>query len=333
MSHELPPPARMLNLTIGFYVSQALHVAAKLGIADLLKGGSKDSQELASVTGTHAPSLYRLLRALASVGVFSEDAAGKFSSTPLGAMLETGKMREFAVFMGEAWHWRVWEEALYSIETGKPAFEKVYGMPGWEWFSKNPGPAGTFDAAMTSFTQSIIPAVVSGYDFSGIRTLVDVGGGHGSLLCAILKANPILSGIVVDQSHVVEGAKKRIASEGLGSRAEAAGGDFFKSVPPADAYIMKHIIHDWDDEQARTILANCRKAMASGGRVILVEGVVPPGNAPSFDKLLDLEMLLFPAGRERTEREFRELLDAAGLRLTQVIPIPAPVQLIEAVAK
>jgi hypothetical protein len=186
---------------------------------------------------------------------------------------------------------------------------------------------------MTSFTQSIIPAIVGGYDYSGIQTLADVGGGHGSLLCAILKANPKMKGIVFDQPQVVEGAKGRIDSEKLGMRCETVGGDFFKSVPAADGYIMKHIIHDWDDERARTILANCRKAMVKGGRVLLVEGIVPPGNVPSFDKLLDLEMLLFPAGKERTEKEFRELFDSAGLRLTKVIPLPAPVQIIEAMAK
>ena len=333
MSHDAPPQARMLGMIIGSFVSQALYVAAKLGIADLLGKGPKDSKELAAATATHAPSLYRLLRALGSVGVLSEDANGRFTLTPLGETLQVGKMREFAILMGAPFHWRVWEETLHAIQTGKPSFEKVHGQPAFEWLSKNPEPAQIFDGAMTSFTTSLLPAIVGAYDFSGIGKLVDVGGGHGALLCAVLKASPKTSGVIYDLPHVIEGARKRIADEKLEARCQIVNGDFFASVPPADAYLMKHIIHDWDDEKALTILKNCRKAMAKGGRVLLVEGVVPPGDAPSFDKLLDLEMLLFPAGRERTEAEFRELFRSADLELTKLIPTPSPVCLLEARAR
>jgi len=332
MDHELPPPARMLHLITGFFVTQAVYAAAKLGIADLLKAGPKDADELAKATGAHAPSLYRILRALASVGVFSEDAQKRFSSTPVGECLQAGKMKEFAVFMGEPWHWRVYEETLHSVMTGKQAFDKVYGVPPFEWLTKNPGPAASFDAAMTSFTTSIIPAIIEAAPLQGIRTLIDVGGGHGALIRAILKANPSMNGAVYDMPSVVAGAKGPIAADKLEGRCRAEGGDFFASVPAADAYILKHIIHDWNDERARTILRNCRKSLAPGGRVLLVEGVVPPGDAPSFDKLLDLEMLLIPGGKERTEAEFRALFESADLRLTRVIPTRSPVFILEAMA-
>ena len=330
MTHPLPPEAQLLGLITGYMLSQGAYVAAKFGIADQLKSGPKSADELAKSCGAHAPSLYRMLRMLASVGVFSEGEDGKFSATQVGELLQSGKMRDMAIMMAAPFHWRVYEDMLYSITTGKPAFDKVHGTPAFQWLSKKPEEAQIFDNAMTSFTMSLLPVISGACNLSGVKKLVDVGGGHGILLCHLLKANPGLQGVVYDMPHVIEGTKKRIAAEGLSSRCEAVGGSFFESVPTADAYIMKHIIHDWDDEKAGVILKHCRKSMSKDGRVILVEAVVPPGNTPSFDKVLDLEMLMIPSGKERTEKEFRELFKSAGLKLEKIIPTPSPVQILEA---
>ena len=331
---ELPPPVAMLHMIQGFWVSRALYVAAKLGIPDLLKDEPKSSADLAHATGTHAPSLYRVLRALDSVGVFAEDDRGRFALTPLGATLRTdvpGSLRYFAIEeLGEN-HYSAWEKVLHSVETGAIAFNHVYGASKWQYMAEHPDEAKIFDAAMSSFSSVVAAAVVAAYDFSSSATVVDIGGGDGTLLTAILKGNPQLRGVLADLPHVAEGAQRRFKTEGLADRCEIAAGSFFESAPAGDTYVLKWIIHDWDNQRSAAILKNCRSAMATNGRVLLVEAVIQPGTATSFSKYVDLNMLVMTGGRERTEAEYRALLDSAGLRLTRIVPTHTEMSIIEAV--
>jgi len=304
----------------GFWVSRALYVAAKLGIPDLLKDEPKSSADLAEATGTHAPSLYRVLRALDSVAVFTEDDRGSFALTPLGATLRTdvpGSLRYFAIEeLGENLY-PAWEKVLHSVETGAIAFNRVYGASKWQYMAEHPDEAKIFNAAMSSFSSVVAAAVVAAYDFSSSATVVDIGGGDGTLLAAILKGKPQLRGVLADLPHVAEGAQRRFKTEGLADRCEVAPGSFFEVVPAGDTYVLKWIIHDWDDQRSAAILKNCRSAMATKGRVLLVEAVIQPGTATSFSKYMDLNMLVMTGGRERTEAKYGALLDSAGLRLTR----------------
>jgi hypothetical protein len=324
----------MLQMIQGFWVSRAIYVACKLGIPDLLKDGPKTSEELAQATGTHAPSLYRLLRALDSVGVVAEVDLRRFTLTPVGATLRTdvpGSLRYFAIEeLGEN-HYTAWEQVLHSVTTGGIAFNHVFGKSLWQHMTEHPPSARIFDEAMTSFSSVVAAEVVAAYDFSPSKKVVDVGGGDGILLTAILKANPQLRGAVADRPDVVPGTHRRFAAEGIAERAEAAGVDFFESVPSADTYVLKWIIHDWDDERSVAILKNCRKAMAEGGKVLLVEGVLQPGAATSFSKFLDLNMLVMTGGRERTQAEYGALFDAAGLKLARIVPTHTEMSVIEGV--
>jgi ubiquinone/menaquinone biosynthesis C-methylase UbiE len=323
----------MLQLISGFWISRAIYVAAKLGIADLVKDGPQPVAALAEATGTHAPSLYRVLRALAGVGVFVENQDGRFASTPPAATLQTdapGSLRAFAmVELGEE-HYPAWGALLHSVKTGAIAFDHVFGMNVWQCYAQNPENARTFDDAMSSMTNVINAAIIAAYDFSSIGTVVDVAGGHGNLIASILKANPAMRGILLDVPHVIEGARHRIEAEGLADRCELVAGDFFESVPGGgDAYVLKWIIHDWDDERSVAILKNCRRAMAENGRLLIIEAVIPPGNEPSFGKFMDLNMLVMTGGRERTEAEFGDLLAAAGFKLTRIVPTQSAMCLIE----
>ena len=334
-AQDVPADAVLLQLITGSLVSQAVYVAAKLGVADLLTSGARTPRELAESTGAHAPSLYRVLRALASVGVFSEREDGAFELTPMAWVLQSnvaGSLRDTAIFMGEEWHWRVWGHMLHSVKTGETAWSHVHGAEIFPYLAANPEPSAIFDRAMTSFSHSAAEAVVEAYDFSGIEQIVDVAGGHGSLLARILRKSPATKGVLFDQTHVIEAARGYIESAGLGGRVEFLSGDFFESVPEgADAYVMKHIIHDWDDERSIVILKNIARAMNKDGRVLVVEMVVPRGNGPHFGKILDLEMLVAPGGVERTEAEYVSLFARAGLRLSRIVPTKSPYCVIEAV--
>lgn len=330
---EVPPPVAMLKMLEGFWASRSVYAAAKLGLPDLLKNGAKTLEELASGTGAHAGSLYRLLRALVSIGVFNEDESRRFSLTPLGATLRTdvpGSLR-FVVIeeLGEN-HYTAWEKLLYSIRTGDIAFNHIYGKSKWEYMSEHADEARIFDEAMASFGSVVSAAIVQAYDFSASHTVVDVGGGKGSLLAAILQANQEVRGALFDAPHVVEAARDYLTSEGVMPRCEVIGGDFFQSAPSADTYVLRWIIHDWDDERSIAILKNCRKAMSPAGKVLLVEAVLKPGTATSFAKFLDLNMLVMTGGRERTEAEYANLLKAAGLNLTRIIPTRTEMSVIEA---
>ncbi len=334
-SPYIPPPVAMLQMILGFWASRAVYIAAKLGIADLLGEQPKSAAELAEATGTHAPSVYRVLRALASVGVFAEDETGRFALTPLAATLRSGvpgSLRAFAtVELGEE-HYPAWGDVLHSVKTGEIAFNHVFGMSPWEFFATNPENAKTFDEAMTNMTLVVNDAIMTSYDFSPIGKIVDVGGGHGSLIASILKANPKMEGVLFDVPHVIEGASHLIEAESPLERCELVAGDFFESVPSGgDAYMLKWIIHDWDEERSVVILKNCHRAMVEDGKLLLVEAVIPRGSAPFFHKFMDLNMLVMTGGRERTEAEYRTLFEAAGFRLTNISPTQTEMSVIEGV--
>ena len=337
MIQELPPPVQLMQMLFGFAASRAIGVSAELHIADLLKDGSKSAEELAQQTGVHARSLYRVLRACASIGVYSEDNEKKFSLTPLAEPLLSdtpGSLRAFAEMITCDWQFQTWAELPYSVKTGKPSFDKVHGKSSFDYFWSNEKAGKVFNDAMTSNSAFSSVAVVNAYNYSSISKLVDVGGGHGFLLASILSKNSNVKGVLYDTPAIVAEAKKLLNQHGVTERCEIEGGDFFESVPAGgDAYIMKHIIHDWNDEQCFTLLQNCRKAMTDGGKVLVVEMVVPEGNEPSPAKFLDLQMLQYLPGCERTEKEYRELFDKAGLKLTSIIPTMSPFSIIEGISK
>ncbi|MDQ3713866.1 MAG: acetylserotonin O-methyltransferase [Acidobacteriota bacterium] len=332
---QLPPEAILSQMLWGGLIQQSIYAVTKLGVADLLAEKSQTAAELAANTETHAPSLYRVLRTLASVGIFAENADGKFELTPIAALLRKdapNSMRDFALMLGGEWHWRIFSELMHSVKTGATAQEKACGAELFEYLANNPENAKVFNRAMTSHSQAAVPAIVEGYDFSGIDKLVDIGGGQGILLAGILKANPQTQGILFDMPSVIAGESELLEKEGVTARVEKVSGDFFQSVSAgADAYLMKHIIHDWDDEQSIKILQNIYSAMNGNGKVLIVEMVIPEGNEPSPSKILDLQMLIGTGGKERTEKEYRELLETAGFRLTRIIPTRSPLSIVEAV--
>jgi hypothetical protein len=310
-----------------YWTSQCVIVAAKLRLADHVHGGPKTAEELAKLTDTHAPSLYRMLRALASNGVFAEDGQRRFRQTELSETLRSdvpGTQRPLAILFGDE-HYASWGELEYSVRTGKTAFDKVYGKPCFDWLAEHPEQAANFDAAMVAVHGMESAAMCEAYDFSSFGAVVDVGGGNGSLISQVLERFPTVKGVLYDLPHVVERAKPN-----LPARCAAVGGSFFESVPAGgDAYLMRHIIHDWDEPKCLTILGHVRKVIPPAGKLLVVEGVVPPGDGPSFTKMLDLNMLLIPGGQERTEEEYRGLFAKAGFRLTRVVPTRAEVSVIE----
>lgn len=330
---QVPASAQMLQIIAGFWISRAVCVIAKLGIPDLLKSGPKTTNELAASTETHAPSLYRLLRALASVGIVSSEREDRFALTPLSETLVTdapGSLRWFAISELGQEHYPAWGNLMQSVKTGEIAFDHFYGMNVWQYFHENPEDAALFNDSMSGMTTAANDVIMSLYDFSHFSKVVDVGGGHGRLITSILKTNPQLRGVLFDASEVVAGARTRIEAAGLADRCEIEAGDFFKSVPAGgDAYIMKWIIHDWDDDRAITILKNCRAQMPANGKLILVDCVVPEGDEPHFSKFIDLNMLVMTGGKERTTSEFERLLEAAGFRLLRVIPSDLPTSIVE----
>ena len=309
-----------------------MHIATSLRIADALTDGPRNVSDLARANRVNEDALYRVLRVLSSTGVFVENAPRQFSNNLASEQLRTGVpgLYEMVLWMSDPFHFRVYADAMHSVVTGQPAADKTVGMPVFEYFSSDPELSERFNNAMTAFSASVIPAVLEAYDFSGIGTLVDVAGGHGHVLTSILKAYPSMKGVLADLQHVLAGAEPKIRALGLADRCRSEVIDFFKTVPAGgDAYIMKHIIHDWDDERALLILRNIRKAMNPGGRVILLDSVLLPANQPDFGKIIDIEMLLMPGGRERTEDEFRSLFDRAGFRLTRIVPTKSPLSVIE----
>jgi hypothetical protein len=314
----------------GYWVSQAIFVAAKLGIADLVKDEPKTVDELAKATGTHAPSLYRLLRALASVEIFAADDAGRFGLTEMARCLVDGSMsqRSVALMLGDE-HYGAWNELLYSVQTGKPGFDKLYGKPVFDWYCEHPEQAKIFDAAMTGFHGEETQKMIDAYDFSQFKTIVDIGGGNGSVMIPVLQRNPNVRGILFDLASVIERSKPALERAGVADRCEAVAGDFFKSVVAGgDAYMMRHIIHDWTDQQCTTILKNIRQVIPLNGKLLVVEIVIPPGNEPNFGKFLDLNMLVIPGGRERTEEEYATLFAGADFKLECIVPTKSAVSIV-----
>jgi O-methyltransferase domain len=321
---ELPPPMRVYFLSQGTIIATSLSLVAELGIADLLAGGPRSREELAQATSTDPRSLYRLLRLLCSVGVFTEIQPDNFAQTPLSECLRTGvpgSMRSWLRMTGRKLSFHMQAEALHSIKTGETVFERVTGMKFFEYYAANPEEGEIFNQAMSDMGQGVAAAVVHSYDFSGIGKIIDVGGGHGTLITAILRKYPEMAGILFDAPHVAEGARESIASAGLAQRCEVVGGDFFKSVPSGcDAYLLRWIIHDWDNEQAVTILRNCRQSMGERSRLLLIEMVLPAGSEFHPAKSMDYIMLILLGGQERTEEEYESLLREADLRLNKIVP-------------
>ena len=325
----------LMQIGTGHFVASALQVVVRLAIPARIADAALTVAELATATGVQEDALYRVLRALASVGLFDEASPRRFKLTEAGQALRPdvpGNRHDMALWVTSPVHFRVYAEMMHSVRTGQPAAEKVTGVPVFEYFPRDPELSEIFNNAMTTFSKQVIPAALEAYDFSGIDLLVDVAGGHGAVLTAVLQRYPKMRGVLFDLDHVIAGARPRIAAAGLSDRLETEAGNFFMKVTPgADAYIMKHIIHDWDDDRALRILENIRTAMGTKpGRVILLESVIPPGNTPDFGKIIDLEMLLMPGGKERTADEFEKLFADAGFELTKIVPTQSPLSVVEA---
>ncbi len=326
----------LFELIAGKWISQAVSVGAELGVADILKDGPRSAAEIATIAGASEDAVFRLLRALASVGLLSSESGQRFALTVSGHYLRSdvpGSLRGWARFVGHAVTWRPWGELAFSVRTGKPAFDHVFGAPIFEYLAADAAAAAILNEAMTSTSSIDANAVVQAYNFSRIRTLVDVGGGHGLMLATVLKANPDMRGVLFELPHAIHGAAALLKREGVADRCELVDGDFFRSVPEGgDAYMLKLVVHDWDDDRALQILRNCHRVMRPKTRVILVDYVLRPGDQPDFGKFVDLEMLVLNAGgRERAEPEFRDLLTKAGFELTQIVPTATPKSVIEGV--
>ena len=324
-----PLSLQMYGMLNGHILAQALHVVATLRIADLVADGPKSVQELAQASSSHAPSLYRLLRMLAGAGVFAEDKSGGFSLTPLATTLRSDtpdSVRDWALFIAAPPVWATWGALLHTIRTGESAFEHVFGISRFQYMSDHPDLARPYNSWMTKQSELHNAAVLASYDFSTHRRIVDVGGGQGATLVSILQSQPQLKGILFDVSHVVRNAA---VPEAFLGRCEIVAGDMLQSVPAGgDAYVLKRVLMDWDDERATTTLMNCREAMRRDGKILVIEPVIPTGNEPSMSKFLDLVMLALPGGRVRTEDEHRRLFEAAGLELTQIIATRSPLSVL-----
>ena len=332
----LPADVQVLQMTLAPFITQSLYVAAKLDIAELLAEGPKTAAELATATVTDERSLYRILRALASVGVFSETDHRTFVNTPASATLRTdapNSTRHWVMFAGEEPHWRNMAHTIYSVRTGKPSWDHVYGEPIFPYlFNTNKELGELFNKSMISFSHQDIEGVLNAYDFSGVGKLADIAGGYGHLLAAALKKYPSMSGVLFELPQLLDSARAFMESSGVADRVEFVTGDFCKEIPVrADVYMLKHIIHDWYDDTNQSILENIRVQMSDDGRILIIDAVIPPGNEPHLKKLLDIEMLISPGGVERTAEEFEALLAKSGFRLNRIIPAGSANSIIEAV--
>ena len=330
--NEHSPQTAMMRYILDIWISKPIYVAAKLNIADLLSDGPKHIDQLASLAEVDPPLLYRLLRALACVGIFTEIGDGKFGLTPMGSCLQSDALRPIALMMHSDWHGRAWEKLLEGIQTGEKPFDIAHGMPIWAWFEDHPEAQKVFNRANAIKAVVSHSAIVDAYDFSGICSLTDIGGGSGALLFEILKANPHMNGVVAELPSVVVAAAELIRNNGFEARCKAVACDFLKQIPGgSEAYLMSHILHDWNDNQCRIILHNCAHAMKPDSRLLVVESLIPPGNQFSIAKLLDLEVFVMGGGRERTEHEFQLLFEAAGFEVARVIPTDDGISIIEGI--
>ena len=331
----LPPPLVMMQLLFGKQLTYSLSGVARLGVADHMNGNAQPVEEIAAKAGAHAPSLYRVMRMLAGFGVFKEGPQRHFALTPVGGLLKTGvpgSLRYMAMMFGEEFSTRAYEHIAECLRSGGDGVTEAYGMPIWEVLAERPAQCETFQQAMTNSTSVAADAIVEAYDFSGIERLADVGGGHGLLLAAILRANPDMEGVLFDRPEVVAHVPKQQFT-GCEGRMTTEAGSFFERVPDGcDAYLLKHIIHDWSDEHCRTILGLMREKLPKHGRVLVCEMVVSDEPGPTPAKLLDIEMLVMTVGgKERTPEEFRELFASSGLRLNRIVATDRPIAVIEAV--
>jgi len=322
---------QLMRLILSKWISKPIYAAAELGIADLLAPGPMSIEELARSTRTRPDALYRLLRALASVGIFSEGDDRCFRLTPMASLLRSGSLRSTARSFSSEWNDRAWMHLLQGLRRECTPFEEAFGKSFVDWLEANPHDAGLLRRANAARAEQYGRAVCESYDFSRFSTLTDLGGGYGSLLREILLANPALLGTLADLESLLPEAGKTLEAGGVADRCSVVECDFFESVPAgSDAYLLANVLHDWPDERAGMILKNCRQVMGPESSLLIVEMIVPPGNEPSAAKLLDLEMLVVTGGRERTEGEFRRLLDSAGLSLNRLIPIGQGLHILEA---
>lgn len=335
MRHSPHPALRKrLKQMLSYNLTQMIYVAVKLGIPDRLTQGPQTADELAAAVGAHPRSLYRLLRALASQGLFAEHQDGRFRLTPVAELLRSdrpGSLRPFALCYGEVWWWNTWGHLLHSVQTGQTAFDHLNGQGLFAYLAREAEAAAIFNANMTAMTTAEAQAVMAAYDFASAQLVVDVGGGHAALVAAILKAHVQLRAVAFDQPAVIEGARGPLVAAGVADRCELMGGSFFESVPEGgDVYTLKDILHDWDDRQATTILRQCRAAMRPEARLLVIERIIPPGNDAAVGKLVDISMMVLTGGQERTEAEYRALLGASGFRLERVFASDAEISVIEA---
>ncbi|HMQ02718.1 MAG TPA: methyltransferase [Pyrinomonadaceae bacterium] len=333
---QVPPGVQLLQIATGCFSTAALYVAVKLGIPDQIGDGTKTAAELASATGCDENSLYRTLRAIASIGILEEGPGRTFSNTPMSNVTRSdapNSMRDMLIWLLEEPHWQVYGHLLYSVQTGKPAWDKVHGAPIFEsLFSTHKELGEIFNRAMTAFSHQTIPPILASYDFTGAGRIADIAGGYGHLLGAVLQKYPEAQGVLFEIPPVLEGAPAMLDSYGVSDRVELVAGDFVESIPvEADIYMLKHIIHDWYDDKCAKILGNIRQSMPDDAKVLIIDAVVPPPGEPHFSKFLDLEMLMLPGGMERTADEFVSLLQNSGFKLGQIIPTLSPVSIVEAV--
>ena len=323
---------RLVELVNGYQVSAAIGAVARLGVADHLAAGPAHVSEVASEVGADARSLERVIRLLTDAGLFERVDDGRVALTPLGGMLRDGvpgSARRGAIVVSEEWHWRAYGHLLHGVRTGEPGFLQAHGCGFWDYLERHPQAGDLINESMSAASSFVAAAFVGSYGFEGIRRLVDVGGGHGTLMRAVLDAHPHVQGVVLDLPGVVEGTRARLAEWGLTERCEAVAGDFFDAVPPGgDAYVLSWILHDWDDRSAGRILANCREAMGDHGRLLAIELVVPPPGrrhaSPDIERLVrttDIEMLAIVGGRERTAAQYGELYAASGFELTRTLAL------------
>ncbi len=331
----LPPHVQMIQMARALAVSRGIYAATKLGLADQLAGSPKSADEIAGPMGVHARSLHRLMRTLASLGILTERGEQRYALTTLGETLTTGPLgsaRATVLTLCSPYFQNALDHIVYSIQTGKAGFEKAHGMPLFDYLARHPEEASLFSETMVGVNSQEPPAVAAAYDFSIFKTIVDVGGATGSLLAEILTRHAQPHGVLFDSPHVVAEAPALLKTKGVSDRVTIEAGDFFKTVPGGgDAYVLSHVIHDWNEDQCLTILGHIRNAMSSNSRLLIVEMVLPEGDTPHPGKMSDIGMLILTGGQERTEAEYGMLLSKGGFRLTRVVPTDSAVSIVEAV--